>query len=181
MANKTKRDYDKMTSEDLIVYLDKLPYKTFAGFVDADTKVRYFLAKYGKLFAKEVKGSGLYLSAVIPMSMIESFYGRSNIFMQGNNFGGVRYNKNIHSDFYQSSTGRWAKWANYEEGVKGYIGNLKSKRYEKARKEARSPEEQILMIHDAGYDPLTTRKQYLSKQQGNVNRVRKILGFGKIE
>jgi hypothetical protein len=37
------------------------------------------------------------------------------------------------------------------------------------------------MIHDAGYDPLTTRQQYLSKQQGNVNRVRKILGFGKIE
>ena len=65
--------------------------------------------------------------------------------------------------------------------MKGYIGNLKSKRYEKARKNAKSPEEQILLIHDAGYDPLTTRKVYLGKMQGNVNRVRKILGFGRIE
>lgn len=181
MAVKTKSEMKDMTNEQLVAYLDKLPYSTFAGYVDADTKVRYFLAKFGVLFAKEVKGTGLFLSAVIPMSMTESFYGRSNIFMNGNNFGGVRYNKNIHPDFYQSSTGKWAKWSNYEEGVKGYIGNLKSSRYEKARKQAKSPEEQILLIHDAGYDPLTTRKQYLGKMQGNVNRVRKILGFGRIE
>jgi len=181
MAVKSKKELDAMTKEDLVVYLDKLPYSTFAGYVDVDNKIRYFLAKFGVLFAKEVKGSGLFLSAVIPMSMTESFYGRSNIFEKGNNFGGVRYNKAIHPDFYQSSTGKWAKWSNYEEGIKGYIGNLKSKRYENARKNAKSPEEQILLIHDAGYDPLTTRKVYLGKMQGNVNRVRKILGFGRIE
>ena len=180
MAVKSKKELDAMTKEELVVYLDKLPYKDFAGYVDGDTKIRYFLAKFGTLFAQEVKGSGLFLSAVIPMSMGESFFGRSNIFMQGNNFGGVRYNKNIHPDFYQSKTGKWAKWKNYEEGVKGYIDNLKSKRYEKARLEARSPEEQILLIHDAGYDPLTTRTEYLKKIQGKVNKVRKILGFGRI-
>jgi hypothetical protein len=181
MKVKTKSEMKELTNDQLVDYLDKLPYTTFAGYVDVDTKIRYFLAKFGVLFAKEVKGSGLFLSAVIPMSITESFYGRSNIFEKGNNFGGVRYNKAIHPDFYQSSTGKWAKWANYEEGMKGYIGNLKSKRYEKARKNAKSPEEQILLIHDAGYDPLTTRKEYLGKMQGNVNRVRKILGFGLIE
>lgn len=181
MAVKSKQEMQKLTNEQLVDYLDKLPYNTFAGYVDADTKVRYFLAKFGVSFAKEVKGTGLFLSAVIPMSMTESFYGRSNIFMNGNNFGGVRYNKSIHPDFYQSSTGKWAKWSNYEEGIKGYISNLKSSRYEKARKQARSPEEQITLIHDAGYDPLTTRKGYLAKMQGNVNRVRKILGFGRID
>jgi hypothetical protein len=181
MAVKTKTEMKELTNDQLVAYLDKLPYSTFAGYVDADTKIRYFLAKFGVQFAKEVKGSGLFLSAVIPMSMTESFYGRSNIFEKGNNFGGVRYNKAIHPDFYQSSTGKWAKWSNYEEGIKGYIGNLKSKRYENARKNAKSPEEQILLIHDAGYDPLTTRKVYLGKMQGNVNRVRKILGFGRIE
>jgi flagellum-specific peptidoglycan hydrolase FlgJ len=181
MAVKSRKELDAMTNDQLIVYLDKLPYNDFAGYIDGDTKIRYFIAKFGVSFAKEVKGSGLYLSAVIPMSMGESFFGRSNIFMKGNNFGGVRYNKNIHPDFYQSSTGKWAKWANYEEGIKGYIGNLKSSRYEKARKQAKSPEEQILLIHDAGYDPLTTRKEYLGKIQGKVNKVRKILGFGLIE
>jgi hypothetical protein len=29
MANKTKSDYDKMTNEELVTYLDALPKKTF--------------------------------------------------------------------------------------------------------------------------------------------------------
>ena len=181
MAVKTKSELDKLTNEELIKYMDSLPYSTFSTMGEPDAKVKYFIAKYGKMFAKEVKGSGLFLSAVIPMSMTESFFGRSNIFMNGNNFGGVRYNSNIHKDFYQSSTGKWAKWKNYEEGVKGYIDNLKSKRYEKARLNAKTPEEQILLIHDAGYDDQTTREYYLSKMKRNVGRVRNILGFGKIE
>ena len=42
MANKTKSDYDKMTNDELVTYLDKLPIETFRGYVDGDTKVRYF-------------------------------------------------------------------------------------------------------------------------------------------
>ena len=69
----------------------------------------------------------------------------------------------------------------YQLKSKGYIDNLKSKRYEKARLNAKSPEEQILLIHDAGYDPLTTRQEYLGKMKRNVTRVRNILGFGRID
>jgi flagellum-specific peptidoglycan hydrolase FlgJ len=181
MAVKTKSELDKLTNEELIKYMDSLPFSTFQSMGQADAKVKYFIAKFGKMFTKEVKGSGLFLSAVIPQSMYESFYGRSAIFKGGNNFGGVRYNKNIHDDFYQSSSGKWAKWKSYEDGVKGYIDNLKGKRYEKARKEAKSPEQQILMIHEAGYDPASDKNVYLNQVRGNIKRVRNILGFGRIE
>jgi len=177
---KTKKEFEAMTTPTLITYLDSLPTKTYDGYVDADTKVRYFIGKYGKLFLNEIKGTGLFFSAVIPQTIGESGYGRSGVFMGGNNFGGVRYNKNIHPYFYQSSTGKWAKWATPEEGVKGYISNLKSSRYAKARSEASTPEQQIIKLIEAGYDPESTPKKYLRGIQGNINRVRKLTGLGRI-
>lgn len=182
MAVKTKSELEKLTNEELIKYMDSLPYSTFKSMGQADAKVKYFIAKFGKMFAKEAKGSGLFLTALIPQSMYESFYGRSPIFSGGNNFGGVIYNKNIHKNFHTSATGKkWAKWNSYEEGVKGYVDNLKSKRYEKARLEAKSPEQQILMFHEAGYDPASDKNVYLNDVRGNIKRVRNILGFGRID
>jgi hypothetical protein len=39
---------NKMTNKELVDYLDKLDKKTFNSYVDADTKVRYFVDKYGR-------------------------------------------------------------------------------------------------------------------------------------
>lgn len=181
MKVKTKSQLKELTNSQLISYLDGLNQSTFNGFVDADTKVRYFIAKYGEIFMREIKGTGLFFSAVIPQTMFESGYGRSNIFMNGNNFGGVRYNSNIHPAFHQSSSGKWAKWATAEEGVKGYVRVLLNKRYENARKNASSPEQQIVMIHDAGYDPSTSSSTYLNRVKGNIQRVRKLVPIGRIE
>ena len=182
MAVKTKAQLNALSNPELIKYLDSLSQATFNSYVDADTKVRYFIAKYGELFMKEIKGTGLFFSAVIPQTMFESGYGRSTIFMNGNNFGGVRYVSSIHPNYYLSSAGsKWAKWATPEEGVKGYIKVLLNKRYANALKNASSPEQQILMIHDAGYDPSTKSSVYLSRVKGNIQRVRKLVPIGRIE
>ena len=52
---KTKSDYEKMTNEQLVTYLDKLDKPTFNNYVDADTKVRYFVDKFGVAFINAVK------------------------------------------------------------------------------------------------------------------------------
>lgn len=178
---KTKKEFDAMSTPDLITYLDALPTKTYDRYVDANVKMRYYLGKYGKMFANEIKGTNIFFSAVIPQTIGENGWGRSNIFMNTNNFGGVRYVKNIHPDFYQSKTGKWAKWSTPEEGVKGYIANLKGSRYAEARNNTSTPEQQIKKFIEAGYDPESTPEAYLRPLKVNINRVRKLTGLGRIE
>ena len=55
MAVKTKSELDKLTNEELIKYMDSLPFSTFQSMGQADAKVKYFIAKFGKMFTKEVK------------------------------------------------------------------------------------------------------------------------------
>jgi len=182
MANvKTKSDYDKMTNDQLVAYLDKLDKATFNAYVDADTKVRYFVDKYGATFIKAIKGTNLFLSGVIAQSILESGYGRSNQSVNANNFAGVKYNKNIHSAYWTGGDGtKWAKWNTPEEGINNHIQVLLADRYKNARLNSKSPEEQIKNFVKAGYDTISPTL-YLSKIKGNISRVRKLLPFGRIE
>jgi hypothetical protein len=52
-------------------------------------------------------------------------------------------------------------------------------RYKSARLNAKNPDDQILMIARAGYTT-TPASQYLSLMSGNIKRVAKKTGFGKI-
>jgi flagellum-specific peptidoglycan hydrolase FlgJ len=179
---KTKADYQKMTNKELVAYLDKLNKSTFDNYVDADTKVRYFVDKFGAIFIIAIKGTGLFLSGVIAQSLLESGYGRSNQSINANNFAGVKYNKNIHSDFWLGANGvKWAKWKTADDGIKGHIDVLLADRYKIARDTTNSPEQQIKGIIKAGYDPLSTPTKYLSNMQGILNRTRKLLPFGRIK
>jgi hypothetical protein len=183
MANvKTKKEFQEMTTPDLVKYLDGLPKATFDAYIDADTKVRYFIGKYGLIFEKYVKGTNLFYNGVIAQSMIESGYGRSNQAFNANNFAGVKYNKNLHSNYWSGANGvKWAKWETADDGIKGHIKVLLADRYKTARDTTNSPEEQIKAIVKAGYDPASTPSGYLSRMQGILNRVRKLLPFGRIK
>ena len=75
---KTKADYQKMTNAELVSYLDKLDRATFNAYVDADTKVRYFVDKFGAFFIKAIKGTGLFLSGVIAQSILETTESKKN-------------------------------------------------------------------------------------------------------
>jgi len=191
MANKTKSDYDKMTNEELVTYLDALPKKTFDSYVDADTKVRYFLFKYGKDFADALKGTNLFYAGVVAQSIGETGYGRSNLAMYANNFGGVKYVASVHPDFYQTKTteyikgkkvstiAKFAKFSTALDGVKNHVDTLLKPIYAKARLNAKSPEEQIKMIVEAGYATMNPTT-YVNQIKGNIRRIQNKVPIGKV-
>lgn len=191
MAVKTKSELDKLTNDELVSYLNKLSKADFNSYVSADTKVRYFIYLYGEGIAKAIKGTGLFFPAITALKITESGYGR-NIPTGSFNFGGVKYNPNIHSDYVLSDTyevkngkrvlvrnTKFAKFRNAEDGIRQNIQVLLGDRYKSARLNAKNPDEQILMIARAGYTT-TPASQYLSLMSGNIKRVAKKTGFGKI-
>jgi flagellum-specific peptidoglycan hydrolase FlgJ len=194
---KTKSDYEKMTNDELVAYLDKLDKATFNNYVDADTKVRYFVDKFGVAFINAVKGTGLFLSGIIAQSIFESGYGRNlptdkKTGAISNNFAGIKYNPNIHQAFVVTDTteiikGRktpvynvkFAKFTDPTEGIKKHFAVLMGDRYKNARLNAKSPEEQIKMLVQAGYSTMSPTS-YVNLMKGNISRVRKLLPFGRI-
>ncbi len=191
MANKTKSDYDKMTNDDLVAHLDALSKDTFNSYVDADTKVRYFLYKYGKQFADAVKGTNLFYAGVVAQSIGETGYGRSTLASKANNFAGVKYVSSIHSDFYETQTkevkngktiavtAKFAKFPTPLDGIKNHIATLLKPAYEKARLNAKSPEEQIKMIVQAGYATMSPTA-YVNQIKGNIRRIQNKVPIGKV-
>jgi len=195
---KTKADYDKMTNDELVAYLDKLDKVTFNSYVDADTKVRYFVDKYGVPFINSVKGTGLFLSGIIAQSIFESGYGRNlptdkRTGVLSNNFAGIKYNPNIHESFVVTDTTevikgkkvrvpnvKFAKFTDPTEGIKKHFQVLMADRYKNARLNAKSPEEQIKMLVQAGYSTMNPTA-YVNLMKGNISRVRKLLPFGRID
>lgn len=190
MKVKSRKELDAMTNEQLVTYLNSLSKSNFNSFVDADTKARYFIFLYGDAIAKAIRGTGLFFSGIVAMKITESGYGR-NIPKDSFNFGGVKYNPNIHEDFVLADTSeivrgkrvfvkaKFAKFKNAEDGIRRNIAVLLGDRYKRARLEAKSPEEQIRMIAQAGYTT-TPASAYLNLMQGNINRVRRKTGFGRI-
>jgi len=191
MAVKSSSEMKNMTNDQLVTYLNGLSKADFNSYVDADTKVRYFIYLYGDGIARGIKGTGLFFSAITALKILESGYGR-NIPLNSFNFGGVKYNPNIHEDFVLSDTSeivngkrvfikaKFAKFKDAEDGIKKNIAVLLGDRYKKARLNARSPEEQIKLIAQAGYTT-TPSTSYLKLMQGNIDRVRKKTGFGRIQ
>lgn len=195
---KSKADYDKMTNEELVAYLDKLNVSTFNNYVDANTKVRYFVDKFGVPFINAVKGTGLFLSGIIAQSIFESGYGRNlptdKITGEiSNNFAGIKYNPSIHDGYVVTDTTeivkgkkvlvpntKFAKFKDPTEGIKKHFSVLMSDRYKKARLNAKSPEEQIKMLVENGYSTMSPTA-YVNLMKGNISRVRKLLPFGRIE
>jgi len=194
---KSKSDYDRMTNEELVAYLDKLDKPTFNNYVDADTKVRYFVDKYGVAFINAVKGTNLFLSGIIAQSIFESGYGRNlptdkKTGIISNNFAGIKYNPDVHEGFVTADTtevvkGRktlitnvkFAKFTDPTEGIKQHFKVLMSDRYKNARLNAKSPEEQIKMLVEAGYSTMKP-SEYVALMKGNIARVRKLLPFGRV-
>lgn len=190
MAVKSKSELDKLTNDELVKYLDSLSLEQYNDYVDGDTKIRYFIYVHGENIAKFLKNTNLFFPAITAMKCYESGYGK-RIPPNSFNYGGVKYNPNIHSDYVLVDTfeyinkkkvptkAKFAKFKNAEEGLKQNIGVLLGSRYKKARDEAKSPEEQIKMIASLGYTS-TPPDLYLREMSGIVKRIAKKTGFGKI-
>jgi flagellum-specific peptidoglycan hydrolase FlgJ len=190
MANRTKSDYDKMTNDELVAIIDPMNSSQFS-FVDVDTKVRYFLYKFGTAFADAIKGTNLFFAGVVAQSIAESGYGKSTLASKANNFAGVKYIASLHPAFFETNTkevvkgktitvtAKFAKFPTALDGVKNHIETLMKPRYEKARLNAKTPEEQIRMIVEAGYASLSPTK-YVDIIRGNIKRIQNKIPIGKV-
>jgi hypothetical protein len=193
MAVKSKAEMSAMTNPQLVSYLEGIDTKTFNQYIDADTKVRYFLFKYGTGIANSIKGTNLFFPAIVAQSIAESGYGRS-IPTNSNNFAGIKYAPNlpgvigyvladttevIKGKKIKVKDAKFSKFADVESGFKAHIQVLLDPRYKNARLNAKSPEEQILMIAESKYTT-TPPLVYLALMKGNINRVRDKTGISKI-
>jgi flagellum-specific peptidoglycan hydrolase FlgJ len=180
MAVKTRSQLDALTNDALVTYIDTLT-KTEFTYIDVDSKVRYFIYKYGKGVAASIRGTGLFFPAVMAQSIFESNYGKS-IPLGSNNFAGIKYNPAIHIGYVTviateyikgipfRSEQKFAKFLNAEEGFSHHVKTLLSDRYKVARLTAKTPEEQIVMIVKSGYASLPA-SQYLQGVAGNIKRI----------
>lgn len=182
----------KMPQADLIKYCESLDDATYNGYLSADVKVRYFLAKYGRGIANAIKKTNLFFPAIVAQSITESGYGR-RIPIDSNNFGGIKYAPNLAGvvGFVLADTtefingkkvfvkAKFSKFADAESGFKAHVQVLLADRYKSARLNAKTPEEQIKMIASAGYTT-TNPTTYLNLMKGNINRVRNTSGLSII-
>lgn len=181
-------DYNKMSNLALVNYLDTISAKDFS-YVNPDTKVRYFMSKYGKDLIDAIRGTDLFLSAVAAQKITESAYGKSSLAAKHNNFGGIKAMKGFPSvamDTTEVVKGKTIKtiekftiFPTPKEAFRSYVNLLQGNaRYAKVFT-AKTPEEQILEMAKAGYTT-TPPDKYLYTMQGNINRIRKMYPIGKV-
>jgi flagellum-specific peptidoglycan hydrolase FlgJ len=157
------------------------------------SRVKEFVNKYGTGIAKSIKGTGLFFPAVVGQSALESGYGEK-IPLNSNNFGGIKYNPNligvigfVESDTTEYKNGKkvkvkqkFSKFKDVESGFLAHIQVLLGKRYEGARINAKTPQEQILMIAKSGYTT-TPADKYLSQMNGIIEAVADLTKIGRIK
>ena len=190
MANKTKSDYDKMSNDELVAYLDKLDINLFKSYTDGDTKIRYFLYKYGKPFAEALKGTGLFYAGVVGQSAYESGFGRSEATLKANNFAGIKYVAGKHPDFYEMLTyenikgkrvkvlAKFAKYPTALEGIQVFVDVLKLPKYNSARKVS-TPEDQVYELAKAGF-ATANPTGYKNDIKGIIRRIQNKIPIGKV-
>lgn len=155
-------------------------------------RIKDFTDKYGSGIAKSITNTGLYFPSVVGQSAYESGYG-DKIPQGSNNFGGIKYNPNlsgvvgyVESDTTEYIKGvkynirqKFAKFKDVESGFKAHIQLLMGDRYKDARLNAKSPEEQILMIAKSGYTT-TPPQTYLNNMKGLIEASRDYSKLGRI-
>jgi len=152
-----------------------------------------FVKNYGKGIVEAIRGTGLFFPTVVAMKALESGWGESQLTRVANNFGGIKYNPRLAGvigkvtmDTTEFVRGRrvtvkqdFSRFKDVESGFRATIRVLLGDRYKNARLQAKTPEEQVLMIVRAGYST-TPPQVYLSRLQGIIDATRDITGLGRI-
>jgi flagellum-specific peptidoglycan hydrolase FlgJ len=147
-------------------------------------KIGEFTDLYGLGVMKAIANTGLFFPAIIGQSAWESGYGEK-IPLNSNNFGGIKYNPNligvigyVEADTTEYINGKkvrvkakFSKFKDVESGFKAHIQTLLLDRYKKARLEAKSPEQQILMIAEGGYSTMKPQA-YLDQMKSLIEASR---------
>ena len=154
--------------------------------------IKEFTDKYGSAVVKAITNTGLYFPAIIGQSAWESGYGEK-IPPNSYNFAGIKYNPKLQGviGFVEADTSeyingkkvrvlaKFSKFKDAESGFKAQVQVLMGERYKNARLNAKSPEEQILMIAKAGYTT-TPAEKYLNDMRGLIEASRDYSKLGRI-
>ncbi len=150
-----------------------------------------FVYKYGNDIIASIADTGLFFPAVVAQKILESGYGSSLLAAKYNNFGGIKNFGSLQGASgsvsmqgpYDSSPQPYAVFSTPAAGFRAYVDILHdpSKNYASYGVfNASSPEEQILLIAQAGYVEGIPPDEYLSQMQDMINATRDVYGFGKI-
>lgn len=152
-----------------------------------------FVKNYGKGIVEAIRGTGLFFPTIVAIKALESGWGKSKLTTQANNFGGIKYNPNLAGvvgkvtlDTTEVIKGKkvivkqdFSRFKDVQSGFKATINVLLSDRYKNARLNAKSPEDQVLMIAKAKYTTLKP-EEYLSRMQGIIEATQDLTGLGRI-
>ena len=156
-------------------------------------RTKKFVDTYGRGVALAIKGTGLFFTTVIAQKALESGWGESELTKQANNFGCIKYNPNlsgvigsITKDTVEYVKGKkvfikqkFSRFKDVESGIRATITVLMLDRYKNARLQAKTPEEQVLMIAKAGYTTAPPAK-YLAALQGIIEATQDYAKLGRI-
>ena len=157
-----------------------------------ENKIREFIRMYGEGIAIAINNTGLFFPAVLAQSAWESGYGKK-IPPNSNNFAGIKYNPNLSGvvgyvlgDTTEFVRGRevrriekFSKFKDVASGFKAHIEVLMGERYKNARLNAKTPEEQLVMIAKSGYST-TPAQQYMEQMKPLIEAARDISKLGRI-
>jgi flagellum-specific peptidoglycan hydrolase FlgJ len=154
--------------------------------------IKEFVDTYGVGIAKAIANTGIYFPMIVAQSAWESGYGK-RIPKGSNNFGGIKYNPNlsgvvgyVEQDTTEYIKGKevnvkqkFSKFKDVASGFSAHIQVLMADRYKNARLNAKSPEEQLLMVAKSGYTT-TPPDTYLSKIKPLIEATRDYSKLGRI-
>jgi flagellum-specific peptidoglycan hydrolase FlgJ len=155
-------------------------------------KTERFIDTYGTGIANLIRNTGIFFPGLVAKICLESTYGASKITTEGFNFGGVKYNPNIHSDYQLADTteyvngrrivvknAKFAKFRSVEDGLAKQVSVLMLDRYKNGRINAKTPEEQLTMWVNAGYST-TPANVYVSNLRSIIKHSMNYKPIGRI-
>lgn len=157
-------------------------------------RTKKFVDTYGKGIALAIRGTGLFFPTIVAQKALESGWGESELTKTANNFGGIKYNPNLSGvtgyvlrDTTEYVKGKkvsvkqkFSRFKDVESGIRATIQVLMSDRYKAARLNAKTPEDQVLLIARAGYTT-TPPAKYLAALQGIIEATQDYSGLGRIK
>ena len=152
-----------------------------------------FVDRYGAGIAKAITDTNLFFPTIVAQKALESGWGRSGLSKEAFNFGGIKYAPSlagvigyVTKDTTEYIKGKpvkvqqkFSKFKDVESGMRATIQVLMNSRYDNARNNAKTAQEQVLLIAKAGYTT-TPPNEYLSRLKRIIEATQDYTGLGRI-
>jgi flagellum-specific peptidoglycan hydrolase FlgJ len=157
-------------------------------------KTKWFIDTYGIGIMQAIKGTNLFFPAVVAQKALESGWGKSDLTLYHNNWGGIKCapklegaigcvkmdtNEVNKQGIKYKTKASFTKFVDTASGIKAVTQVLMADRYANARNNAKTAKDQVLMIAEAGYTT-TPPKKYLAALSAIIEAAQDYKGLGRI-